>query len=324
MSSETVKKRGRPKKAVILEEEFVVLEQSAKAKPRKSTAKKPTIEDVHEPFRSTKGSVKNTENPTKPQPQVDGRANGRNGAAKTLSNNDGAKQKAPSIAGSTILQKANAFTAVTQSPTSAPREVSALRGPDQPTIGNPISASAVKSNAAGTFQEPKSSTAKEEQELHIDGVEDISGVRTQEVKSRSPTGGAATTIIDTEAAPILQRLDQQSADPMGSGRPASPPSDKGTPALDHTKNITAAARPPKSDLPPTPLPKVSTKPSPRLPSSFAPPPAAPPPLRPTQLPYHELKKNPEFKALSRKYTSLIIAIPIALFTSYVLWGRCKF
>jgi hypothetical protein len=329
MSSETVKKRGRPKKAVILEEEFVVLEQSAKAKPRKSTTKKPAIEDVHEPFRSTKESVKNTENPIKPQPQVDGRANGRIGAVKKLSNNDGAKRKTPSIAGSTILQKANAFTAVTQSPTSAQREVSALRGPDQPTIGNPISASAVESNAtavnaAGTFQELKPSTAKEEQELHIDGVEDISGVRTQEVKSRSPTGSAATTIIDTEAAPILQSLDQQSADLMGRGRPASPPSDKGTPALDHTKNITAAARPPKSGLPPTPLPKVSTKPGPRLPSSFAPPPAAPPPPRPTQLPYHELKKNPEFKALSRKYTSLIIAIPIALFTSYVLWGRCKF
>lgn len=46
--------------------------------------------------------------------------------------------------------------------------------------------------------------------------------------------------------------------------------------------------------------------------------------RPTELPYSTLKKDPKFKALSRKWTSLIVAFPIALFTSWVLWGRSEF
>lgn len=329
MSSETAKKRGRPKKTVILQEEFLVLEQPSKTKPKKSTTKKPSIEDAHELFKSAKESTKNTENPAKPQSPVDSRANGRKGGSKKLPNNDGAKQKPLSNAGSTILQKVNAFKTGTESPTSAQRQVSGLREPDQTTIGKSISVSGVEWNATAAnapelIEEQQSAKTIQEQQPHIDSVEDISGACVQEVKSRSLTSGAAATIIDTETHAIDRRLDTESAAPMSSGPPASAPSDKGPPALDSKKPVATAFTSPKSDFPATVLPKISTKPSPRLPASFAPPPAPPPPLRPTQLSYHELKKNPEFKALSRKYTSLIIAIPIALFTSYVLWGRCKF
>jgi hypothetical protein len=320
MSSETAKKRGRPKKTAILQEEFLVLEQPSKTKPRKSTTKKPCIEDAHELFKSTKESIKNTETPAKPQSPVDSRANGRNGGSKKLPNNDGANQKALSSAESTILQKANAFKTVTESPTSAQRQVSGLREPDQTTIGKSISVSGVEWNATAA----NAPELIEEQQPTIDSVEDISGAWVQEARSRPPTSGAAATIIDTETDAIDRPLDPESAAPMSSGPPASTPSDKGPPALDSTKPITTPFTSPKSDFPATVRPKISTKPGPRLPASFAPPPAPPPPPRPTQLPYHELKRNPEFKALSRKYTSLIIAIPIALFTSYVLWGRCKF
>jgi len=89
-------------------------------------------------------------------------------------------------------------------------------------------------------------------------------------------------------------------------------------------NTTVTSSSPKSEPSPAPKPIIASRANPRLPTSFPPPVAPPPPPRPTQLPYNELMKNPEFKALSRKYTSLLIAIPIALFTSYVLYGRCKY
>jgi hypothetical protein len=34
-----------------------------------------------------------------------------------------------------------------------------------------------------------------------------------------------------------------------------------------------------------------------------------------------LKRDPKFKALSRKYTSLIVAIPVLLTSSWWLYGR---
>jgi hypothetical protein len=207
---------------------------------------------------------------------------------------------------------------------SAQRQVSSLTGPDQAKIGNPISAFGVEwkiaaANTPEAIQQQKSTRAIQEHDRRTDSVEDISSVGIQEVKSPSPT-------INTHTDAIDRRLDLESAAPMSGSALGSPPSDKGSPGLDPKTHVVAASTPPKL------VPKVSGNPGPRLPSSFAPPPAAaappappaPPPPRPTQLPYHELKKNPEFKALSRKYTSLIVAIPIALFTSYVLWGRCKF
>jgi hypothetical protein len=49
--------------------------------------------------------------------------------------------------------------------------------------------------------------------------------------------------------------------------------------------------------------------------------AKPAPPKPSQLPYEELKRDPKFKALSRKYTSLIVAIPVLLTSSWWLYGR---
>lgn len=39
------------------------------------------------------------------------------------------------------------------------------------------------------------------------------------------------------------------------------------------------------------------------------------------MPYEVLKRDPKFKALSRRYTALMVSIPILLATSYALWGR---
>ncbi|KAL2417733.1 hypothetical protein ABEF95_002152 [Exophiala dermatitidis] len=43
--------------------------------------------------------------------------------------------------------------------------------------------------------------------------------------------------------------------------------------------------------------------------------------RPTQIPLDQLKKDPEFRALSRRWTSLMVALPFAIVTSYFLWQR---
>lgn len=73
------------------------------------------------------------------------------------------------------------------------------------------------------------------------------------------------------------------------------------------------------------------KPTTSRPITLAPPrpptapflPAAQPGLRPSSQPLATLKMDPKYKALSRKWTSLIVALPIALFTSWVLYERCE-
>ena len=60
---------------------------------------------------------------------------------------------------------------------------------------------------------------------------------------------------------------------------------------------------------------------PTLPGSVPPPPPQP---RPTQLPLSELKKDPKYRSLTRKWTSIICSVPIVIVTSWVLWGRCEY
>ncbi|EXJ79367.1 hypothetical protein A1O3_08869 [Capronia epimyces CBS 606.96] len=43
--------------------------------------------------------------------------------------------------------------------------------------------------------------------------------------------------------------------------------------------------------------------------------------RPTEIPLEQLKKDPQFRALSRRWTSLMVALPFAIVTSYFLWQR---
>lgn len=43
--------------------------------------------------------------------------------------------------------------------------------------------------------------------------------------------------------------------------------------------------------------------------------------KPSELPLEVLKRDPKFKALSRKYTALMVSIPILIATTYTLYGR---
>jgi hypothetical protein len=109
--------------------------------------------------------------------------------------------------------------------------------------------------------------------------------------------------------------------------------------LSSPKHPIPAAQPSSSSNPQIKLPFTTQSshlqtPHSSRPTTLAPPrppqnPALPlpdpdPGPRPTQQPYAALKKNPRFKALSRRWTGVIVALPIALFTTWVLLSRCEF
>jgi hypothetical protein len=86
--------------------------------------------------------------------------------------------------------------------------------------------------------------------------------------------------------------------------------------------------PPTETTKPTPTPQInaySQNPRRVNPLSKMPPRVAgvsgPKPLKPTEMPYEVLKHDPKFRALSRRWTSLIVAIPLLVATSYALYGR---
>lgn len=87
-------------------------------------------------------------------------------------------------------------------------------------------------------------------------------------------------------------------------------------------------QPSSSSSPPTPS-TTTTYPTTRLPKAPLPSPSAPSnsepphfrPKRPTEMTPNELLKNPEFKSLSRKWTALMVGIPVLVVTSWLLWDR---
>lgn len=319
MSTATVKKRGRPKKVVSSEEDATVVEYASKPKPRKSTPKAQIVKDTKEPSKDLSEPTQTAKDVHAVRPLVKRGANARNVAATKPANNEAAKHKAPLTAGSAILQKANAFTTVTQPTPSADREVPGLDAPGQTSVQGPSEVGESESN----WKAQKPSIAIKEQELQQGAASEIFGAGVQDVDKGSQLTTSAQSPVEEAPAPVLQHSGHEPAVPMSNGSPSSLASSQRAQSMDKIKNTTSTSLPLKAEPPSTGLPKLSPQPQPRLPSSFAPAPAPAPPPRPTQLPYHELKKNPEFKALSRRYTSLIVAIPIVLVTSYVLFNRCE-
>ncbi|KAK4936851.1 hypothetical protein LTR10_022373 [Elasticomyces elasticus] len=57
-----------------------------------------------------------------------------------------------------------------------------------------------------------------------------------------------------------------------------------------------------------------------LPPSRAPPPPIQP-KRPSEMPLKELKKDPKYRLLSSRWTRIMVALPVAIVSSYVLWER---
>jgi hypothetical protein len=329
MSGETVKKRGRPKKAATLEEEVIVIEQSSKSKPRKAIPKKQTIKETAEPTKRLVEPAETVEDTPVSKPQTKRGANGRNSARSTMANSDTAKPKPSSNAGSAILQQATAFTNVAEQTTLTNPGVREINGADSIPTEGPIEASGIALSATRTKvaeprQEQTSPLTSKEEETKLGAGQMSSGKVIQKTTSLGPPQSTATLASEGDPARLVQESQPKLVDAMSNS--GLPPLSSGS----HGKtgasisNTTVTSSSSKSEPSPASKPIIASKANPRLPTSFPPPAAPPPPLRPTQIPYHELKKNPKFKALSRKYTSLLIAIPIALFTSYVLYGRCKY
>ncbi|KIV77526.1 hypothetical protein PV11_09316 [Exophiala sideris] len=57
-----------------------------------------------------------------------------------------------------------------------------------------------------------------------------------------------------------------------------------------------------------------------LPPSRPPPPPIQP-KRPSEMPLKELKKDPKYRLLSSRWTRIMVALPVAIVSSYVLWER---
>lgn len=331
MSTEAVKKRGRPKKAIDVKHEIVVLEEPSKAKPKKSTTRRKTIQE------DTENAPLSNET-TKPVRKAPASRKKHNGALNL------SLQKAPNLGdlkddaakangGSAILQQATAFAS------NAPELY-----PDLTSRGKSTSSEAVLQSSspfpvadnAGTFSNanptyssaeviPESSTSPSPVPQELQSIEEAETAQRsipQVDDTTTPDASFAASISADESIPPAQDSVVDTAPfiaPTQSATPPATPLPAGTPVSDTTPNSSMS----KPESPDAVLVSKSSKPTSQLPPAFKPPPSPPPPLRPTQMPYSELKKNPEFKALSRKYTSLFIAIPIALFTSYVLYGRCK-
>jgi hypothetical protein len=96
----------------------------------------------------------------------------------------------------------------------------------------------------------------------------------------------------------------------------------------------APATPPDPTILPPPNHKAAQRPSPKpttsrpttLAQASIPHPTSPPHQTPHDRPPPDLatlKSDPKFRSLSRKWTSLMVALPIALYTTWVLLERCK-
>ena len=332
MSVEVVKKRGRPKKALEnVEQELIVLDEPVKPKPSKSVTKKKPLKESTEPAaiqentkiakkvpisREKKNESVNVsqQKASLPQPKVD--------AAKAN-------------AGSAILQQATAFAKV--APESATLTNSREAVLDAAVLQDPSTSSNEHIDLIASVQ-PVDTPAEVTQPPSTQPL----SVATKQPEPRSPGKSDSTHKSTREQifnAASTEHITASVPRRNLKSLPASAPVAVATPEVDSSPSATSLnmphhavtsshdASPKPSTTQPQPATAVPTstvpKPAPQFPTAFKPPPGPPPPPRPTQMPYSELKKNPEFKALSRKYTSLFIAIPIALFTSYVLYGRCK-
>lgn len=138
---------------------------------------------------------------------------------------------------------------------------------------------------------------------------------------QSPRVPPKSTVAADQPRPIRQ---QQFTSQAPSSSTTSAPS-RPQPQLPPEANPSSPATSPSTPSSPR-LPKTHTRPGPHYPQKITPSttssgPSTFRPKRPTEMTPAELLKNPEFKALRRKYTGLIVGIPVLVVTSYILWNR---
>ncbi|KAJ9655010.1 hypothetical protein H2198_006055 [Neophaeococcomyces mojaviensis] len=146
----------------------------------------------------------------------------------------------------------------------------------------------------------------------------------------SVANGAASTLQQVLASTSQLRTDQPQTLPSQQQTAPLQTSSKPKPTSPQPLSSSSSTPLPSQPLSPTtqpqrPQPIVVHQPPPLRPAGPPKPSAQQPPSfpgkRPTEMSPTELRKNPEFKTLRRRWTGLIVGIPVLVATSYVLWNR---
>lgn len=160
-----------------------------------------------------------------------------------------------------------------------------------------------RSNAFSAFRANKTSLASSP---NISTTQ-AGTIATSQSPSIPPESGVSTT------TPQAASIAQQKISLQTSSSPKPPDT---SPTISAKTQSTSPAAP--SSRPP---PTVPTESSPRrLPSASA---SKPGPRKPTEMSREELLKNTDFKQLRRRWTGVIVGIPVLLVTSYILWNRAS-
>src|SRR2546423_683175 len=217
MSTDAVKKRGRPKKAVKLEEEVSVIEESSKPKQRKPTSRKQTGKAAKESAKSLSDSNKAAEGLSASGLLVKGRANGRN-----VVNSGAAKHNTPSTAGSATLQQATAFTTAALPTTSSKYEVLKFNEANRIQIDRPIAldeagSNVVRENAVEATKEDTPRLGVKVQETQLDRGGTLATRGIQESADTLLLKSTATPHAEQEPVHTGQYSQQEPAAPMSTG-----------------------------------------------------------------------------------------------------------
>lgn len=347
MSAEIVKKRGRPKKAIVEETKIILTPDPIAAKPKRTRITKKTTKIVG------KSAPQPLEVPVGSQDVA-----GSNKVAKV------SKRAATAVAeqdAAKVIEFPDSFAAL---PISEGTTLKGVKPPAEEVVSlkqdaagseseSPVGIATVEPDGRETvteLKEPanKGDLASERTLIAIatqlatsdvpDHANDHPSPSESHVAKPDVANSTSTKRIEQELTESHGTLAKQKESTTNissstassrqtlSGLPLSFPSAAPEP-LNGT--ILWSSLMPTSTSPPTPTstpqlpPNRAPKSIPPFPAGLPRPPPPPPAPKPTELPYNVLKKNPEFKALSRKYTSIIIAVPIALVTSYALYERCR-
>ena len=347
-AAEVIKKRGRPKR--VLAETTAIIEEpqplvvKAKRSPRTTRKNASSLNETRKGLDAVWTETRGTKNDALPllsskkPPGSKSRLLKSVAAEKPDAAPESVKASPVQSQPTRILEQANAFV-------KAERDKPSSKAPDS-LEDNPKTAPK-ESTHAGTL--PTISALEPKQPA-------TSKTHSPTLTLLKPTKSVFLADFFTEPPLAEQPVWSRSKRPASVLAPSSPSPGAGpkltqpaTPGRPNTSSMLSASplptskislqKPPEPQQPPqasagqTPHASMSTdsEPAPRttpqkptekptVPSKF--PPRAPPaPPKATDLPYEVLKRDPRFKALNRKYTSLIVAIPILLVTSWALYER---
>jgi len=167
---------------------------------------------------------------------------------------------------------------------------------------------------AKSSQEPRKSTHSQAELSSIETAQEQSNPRPTEIAQTPTMSQTATSTSSTSSSSSPSSTPSHLYNPLlGSPRPKY--------ALPYSTTAALASRQ-QSQQEQTQNPSWQrTRPSPGKPRRPLPPSPVPQPKKPTEMAYSELKRDPKFRELNSRWTRLIVALPIAIVTTYYLYQR---